>query len=73
MPDISHDIIKKELTNINIIPTSQIIYHRTGIQKEFTHILSFLYQIYITAKNVNKIPSSLLIKHEIINHRIFFA
>jgi len=73
-PTFPHDVIEKEIINIGAILTSQIAYLRAVFSKEgFTHILSFRCQIYIKAEDVNKIPSSILIKHENMNHRIFFT
>ncbi|CAI6350745.1 unnamed protein product [Macrosiphum euphorbiae] len=36
-------------------------------------VFDYKWQIYIKAKDVNKISSSILIKHENINHRLFFT
>jgi len=73
-PTIPNETILSEISNIGIIPTSQIIHLRAGVKKEgFAHILSFRRQMFISTETTIILPNSLLINHEGSNHRIFFS
>ncbi|KAL5239473.1 hypothetical protein ACI65C_006883 [Semiaphis heraclei] len=64
----------KALRHYNIIPSSPITCLRAGIQLEgYAHILSFRRQLFVKAEDIPKMPSSILINYDGINHRIFIT
>jgi len=61
-------------SKLNITPTSKITRLRAGSPIErLNHVLSFRRQMYIVAKNLNKLRDSILINYDNTNHRIFYS
>jgi hypothetical protein len=72
--NIPNSTILEALRYHDIIPTSSITCLRAGIQlKGYAHILSFRRQLFIKAKDLPKMPSSILINYDGTNHRIFIS
>lgn len=73
-PSIPNQTILDELKKIDIIPVSQIIHIKAGINIEgFEHIRSFRRQMFIKQEDTNKLPGSLVINNNQTLFRIFFT
>jgi len=71
-PNIPHEAIEHEFNKLNIVLRSNISFLRAGIQDaNFSHILSFRPQLFISHEDVEKLPSSILINYDDTNYRIF--
>lgn len=72
-PTIPHNVLEKELQNLNIKLSSTISFLRIGSSNpEYRHILSFRRQVFISPPE-DPLPDSILITHENINYRIFLS
>ncbi|KAJ3654619.1 hypothetical protein Zmor_013794 [Zophobas morio] len=73
-PTIPHDIILSLIKSFDLKPVSPVSFFRAGIQDEnYGHVLSFKRQLFVTPDETIELPSSMVIKHEDTNYRIFFT
>lgn len=72
-PSIPNNILVEELKNIGLEVLSPMTFLKISASlPEFSHILSFRRQIYITPTNIT-IPDSLLINYDNTSYRIFLS
>jgi len=73
-PSIPNQAIIDSLSNIDIIPISQITHLKAGIKIDgYEHIFSFRRQMFLNYEDVPKLPNSLLINVNENQFRIFFS
>jgi hypothetical protein len=73
-PSIPNEVLINEIKRIGYTTLSPMTHLRAGIrEEEFTHILSFKRQIFVQPNDTITLPSSLVIKFEDTNYRIFFS
>lgn len=74
-PYIPHETIAAALKAIGLKLVSQISFLRAGIPgDEFSHVLSFRRQVYVTPlENNATLPTSIIIKYEETNQRVFLT
>ncbi|KAJ3652319.1 hypothetical protein Zmor_018297 [Zophobas morio] len=73
-PTIPHDSILSVIKTLGYKPVSPVSFLRAGIQnEEYSHVLSFRRQIFVTPDESIDLPSSLVIKHDGTNYRIFLT
>lgn len=72
-PTIPHDVLNHELQKIGLTPVSPINFLRISASvSEYSHILSFRRQVYISTPEVT-IPESILITFDDTSYRIFLS
>lgn len=75
-PSIPHEVVEIALKNLDLKLVSPISFLRAGIPgDEFSHILSFRRQVYISPSQDDntEIPTSIVISYEETNYRIFLS
>ena len=73
-PSIPHDVILSLIKGLGYKPVSPLSYLRAGIQNEdYSHVLSFRRQIFVTPDATIELPSSLVLKYEETSYRIFLT
>jgi hypothetical protein len=73
-PSIPNEVLINEIKRIGYTTLSPMTHLRAGIRdEELTHILSFKRQIFVQPNDTITLPSSLVIKFEDTNYRIFFS
>lgn len=73
-PSIPHIIIEDELKRNGQKLISPLSFLRAGLQEsEYSHILSFRRQVYVSPENNVPLPESLVINHEETSYRIFLT
>jgi hypothetical protein len=73
-PSIPNEVLINEIKRIGYTTLSPMTHLRAGIwDEELTHILSFKRQIFVQPNDTITLPSSLVIKFEDTNYRIFFS
>lgn len=72
-PTIPHSVLEESLKALGLRLVSPINFLRASIQdEEYRHILSFRRQVYIPEQEL-ELPSSIVLKFEEINYRIFMT
>ncbi|CAG9815998.1 unnamed protein product [Phaedon cochleariae] len=72
-PTIPHDLLNHELQKIGLSPVSPISFLRISASiSEYSHILSFRRQVYISSPDVT-IPESIMITFDDTSYRIFLS
>lgn len=72
-PSIPHDLLAKELQNLGLKLISPINFLRINAQNpEYSHILSFRRQVYVSSSNCN-LPDSIVINFDETSYRIFLS
>ncbi|RZB40853.1 NESP55 domain containing protein [Asbolus verrucosus] len=73
-PTIPHDVLTNTLKGLGLKLLSHMTFLRAGIPgDEFAHILSFRRQIFIQPLQGKELPSSIVIKYDDTNYRIFLT
>lgn len=73
-PSIPNSLIENTIKNIGLRLVSSITLLRAGLPGSgVNHILSFRRQVYVQPDENIQLPSSLVIKHEETNYRIYFT
>lgn len=72
-PIIPHDVIIENLILEGIKPVSPITFMKAGFQNELAHISSFCRQLYTHPDDIANVPSSLLIKYDSTDFKIFLT
>lgn len=73
-PTIPHSVLESLIRNRGLEPCSQISFLRAGaLDSEFSHILSFRRQIYVLPDDSITLPSTIVVKYEETNYRIFLS
>lgn len=71
-PSMPHEFLEKILKDLKLKLVSPISFLRAGIHNEkYAHILSFRRQVYIQTDDSIELPSSVVVKFEDTNYRIF--
>ncbi|KAJ3652704.1 hypothetical protein Zmor_018646 [Zophobas morio] len=73
-PSIPHSIIEEVVKQLGFVSVSPMSFLRASIQNdEYKHVLSFRRQIYVQPNELIDLPSSLVIKYDETNYRIFMS
>ncbi|KAJ3658880.1 hypothetical protein Zmor_010596 [Zophobas morio] len=73
-PSIPHIVIENLVKQAGFVPVSQMSFLRAGIKSdEYKHVFSFRRQIYVQPDDTRDLPSSLVVKYEETNYRIFLS
>lgn len=73
-PTIPHAILEEQLLGLKIKLLSPITFLRIGItDNQYSHILSFRRQVYISTDDKPSIPESIVISHDETSYRIYLS
>lgn len=73
-PSIPHNILISVLLSLGLKPASQMTFLRAGrLDEEYSHVFSFRRQIYLLPNDSVTLPSSVVVKYENTNYRIFLS
>lgn len=73
-PSIPHRLIENVIGHLGLVKTSPVSFLRAGLGRDrFEHIKSFRRQVYIQPDDSISLPSSILLKNENTEHRIFLT
>lgn len=73
-PAIPNELLEETIKNIGFTTASPVSFLKASLGKDvFSHILSFRRQIYIQPNDSLDLPSSILLKHNNREHRIFLT
>lgn len=73
-PTIPHEVLVEELRNLGLTLISPVTFLRIGATNpEYSHILSFRRQVYITPAEDTIIPNSIELTHDDLTYRIFLS
>lgn len=71
-PSIPHKIVEDLIKRLGFTLVSNISFLRAGIQNsEYNHVLSFRRHVYVQPNDSVELPSSLILKYDDTNYRIF--
>ena len=73
-PSVPHNVIENLVQTLGFTAVSKMSFLRASIEgDEFKHVLSFRRQIYIQPDDSINLPSSMVIKYDNTNYRIFLS
>ena len=73
-PSIPHTVFENQIKTFGFTPVSKMSFLRARMQSdEYAHVLSFRRQIYVQPDDVVDLPSSIVLKYENTNYRVFFT
>jgi hypothetical protein len=73
-PCISHSVIENLVKNLGFVTVTPMSFLRAGIHREeYNHVLSFRRQIFVQPNNSIDLPSSMVLKFEETNYRIYMS
>lgn len=73
-PSIPNNVIENTIRSIGLRPVSPMSFLRAGLTgDEYNHILSFRRQIYVQPDDAVEFASSMIIKYEEVNYRIYLT
>lgn len=73
-PTIPHNLVESVLRGIGLQLASSVSFMRAGIPgDEYSHILSFRRQVYVNPNSNMELPSSVVIKHDETNYRLYLS